>query len=249
VAAAVVATTATPSRAAQRSLHTYLGNLARQGNPFRTTTQTALFPFADSHGSNKYVVPASSSGRSPHRTAGDFTASIGVVWSDLQHLPLYSSTRARSARAGGAVQPRLAHRSPARVGRVAPAGRTPLTGARRGRGLHATHRCAAGLRAAHHSQVRGGVYCTKIAPLISGESGSAGESLQDHHANGLIPFCRFPREQQMCRAAFPLWGIPTSDCGGFHRLNWRCVERPAAPASFGRVADVPIHHQQPKRTS
>jgi len=74
--------------------------------------------------------------------------------------------------------------------------------------------------------------CTKVAPQLSGEAGSAGKSLQDHHANCLIPFCRFPREQQLCRAGFLLWGIPTSDCGGLHRLNWRCVERPAAPAPF-----------------
>ncbi len=40
-----------------------------------------------------------------HRTAGDFTAPTGVVWSDLQHLPLLQRrTRARGRR--GATAPR-----------------------------------------------------------------------------------------------------------------------------------------------
>ncbi len=54
---------------------------------------------------NKCVLPASCSGGSSHRTAGDFTAPTGVVWSDLQHLPLLQR-RTRARRRRGATAPR-----------------------------------------------------------------------------------------------------------------------------------------------
>jgi hypothetical protein len=75
--------------------------------------------------------------------------------------------------------------------------------------------------------------CTKgRSTNISGNLALQGNPFRTTTQTALFPFCRSPHEQQMCLAGFLLWGIPTSDCGGFHSPNWRCVERPAAPAPF-----------------